>query len=309
MTHERDLERLLDVWFDDGPASAPDRVVDIVTDRIGRQAQRPVWRLDWRRYAMNTNVKIAAALVAVIAIAVVGYNLLPGTSPGIGGPAPSATPTLPTVPSPTLAARPWWLAGTDGPCGEARVPYGCAGELAAGTHTSGGFHPAVTLTVPAGWVIVRDWADYFSIFPDTPETRADLLPGADPSLDVLVLDLQSPGMSCDASPVPIDVSVADLVAEMAALWGATGDGGSVTIGGLPGQWFDVLASPEYPVPCAGATSSPVPPNGGRYRVILLDTVGPGSIGIQIRAANAADFDRFLADAMPVVESMEFDLTP
>ena len=45
MTHERDIERLLDTWFRDGPTEAPDRIVDAVTDRIGRQSQRPAWRL------------------------------------------------------------------------------------------------------------------------------------------------------------------------------------------------------------------------------------------------------------------------
>ena len=45
MTHERDTERLLDLWFADGPTQAPDRVIDVVADRIGRQPQRPGWRL------------------------------------------------------------------------------------------------------------------------------------------------------------------------------------------------------------------------------------------------------------------------
>ena len=53
MNQHRDTERLLDHWMRDGPTVAPDRVLDIVVDRIERQAQRPAWRLDWRRYAMN----------------------------------------------------------------------------------------------------------------------------------------------------------------------------------------------------------------------------------------------------------------
>ena len=45
MTSERDIERILDLWFADGPTQAPDRVLDVVADRIGRQPQRPAWRL------------------------------------------------------------------------------------------------------------------------------------------------------------------------------------------------------------------------------------------------------------------------
>ena len=41
MTHDRDIDRLLDHWFADGPTQAPDRVVDVVADRIGRQPSGP----------------------------------------------------------------------------------------------------------------------------------------------------------------------------------------------------------------------------------------------------------------------------
>ena len=41
---------------------------------------------------MNTNVKIGAAIAAVLVLAVVGFNVLPG-SPGFGGPGPTASPT------------------------------------------------------------------------------------------------------------------------------------------------------------------------------------------------------------------------
>ena len=56
---------------------------------------------------MNPYAKIAVAAAAVLIVAVVGYNLLPGSSTGVGGPAPSpsAVPTAtPTgTPSPTGA--------------------------------------------------------------------------------------------------------------------------------------------------------------------------------------------------------------
>ena len=54
MTHERDIERLLDHWLSDGPTQSPDRVMDVVADRIERQHQRPAWRLNWRHPKMNS---------------------------------------------------------------------------------------------------------------------------------------------------------------------------------------------------------------------------------------------------------------
>ena len=58
MTHDRDTERLLDLWFAEGPTQAPDRVIDVVADRIGRHPQRPGWRLQpWRDFHMNTNLQ------------------------------------------------------------------------------------------------------------------------------------------------------------------------------------------------------------------------------------------------------------
>ena len=107
MTQPRDIERLLDMWLSDGSSVAPDRVLDVVADRIERQPQRTAWRLDWRHPSMNPFMKAGAAIAAVIVIALVGYNLLPG-SPGFGGvgptPAPAVTAAPTPIPSPTPAA-------------------------------------------------------------------------------------------------------------------------------------------------------------------------------------------------------------
>ena len=45
----------------------------------------------------------------------------------------------------------------------------------------------------------------------------------------------------------------------------------------------------------------------RYRFVVLDKQGGGAIMIRIWAP--ADFDAFLAQAMPVVTSFRFDPTP
>ena len=118
MTQQRDIERLLDHWFSDGPVQAPDRVVDIVGDRIERQSQRPAWRLHWRPTTVNAYAKIAVAAAAVLIVAVVGYNLLPGRSTGVGGPAPSVNPTVRPTATPTATPpAPSTVSATPSPLG------------------------------------------------------------------------------------------------------------------------------------------------------------------------------------------------
>ncbi|MEA2577078.1 MAG: hypothetical protein QOD78_666 [Chloroflexota bacterium] len=84
MTRERDIERLLDTWFREGPTEAPDRIIDAVADQIGHRSQRPAWRLDWRHIHMTSTFKLATAVVALALVAVVGYTLLPKSSSADG---------------------------------------------------------------------------------------------------------------------------------------------------------------------------------------------------------------------------------
>jgi hypothetical protein len=142
MTQPRDIERLLDQWFADGSSVAPDRVVDIVADRIERQPQRPAWRLDWRHFTMSPLAKAGAAIAAVVLIALVGYTLLPGRSTGVGGPAPTASPTV--IPSATPSVTP---AATQ--AGVQPLPDAV---LTAGTYSMDHINGmTITATVPDGW--------------------------------------------------------------------------------------------------------------------------------------------------------------
>ena len=91
MTQQRDIERLLDHWLEIGPTEAADRVIDVVSDRIERQSQRPAWRLDWRPRVMNP-VPRAALVTAAVAILVVATSFIvirSSTDPAaIGAPTP-----------------------------------------------------------------------------------------------------------------------------------------------------------------------------------------------------------------------------
>jgi TRAP-type C4-dicarboxylate transport system substrate-binding protein len=105
MTQRREIEPLLDHWFQDGPSNASDRVLDVVTDRIWRQPQRPAWRLDWRHPFMHPNVKLATAIAAVVIVAIVGYALIPRSSGvGVPNPTPSTQPSQAGSPSPAASA-------------------------------------------------------------------------------------------------------------------------------------------------------------------------------------------------------------
>ncbi len=155
MTNDRDIERILDVWLGDGPSELPDRVFDVVTDRIERQSQRPAWRLQWRTFDMNRTLRWASAIAAVAVIAVVAYNLLPRAS--IGGPPPTPSPSLTPTVTPTVAPTPTAIACDGG------FP-GCAGPLAAGHITTTNFQPALSFVIPAGWSNPLDRTRAYTFF-------------------------------------------------------------------------------------------------------------------------------------------------
>src|SRR6187431_1820637 len=98
MKHRSDIERVMEVWMADGPTAIPDRVVDVVAARIGVQRQRRAWPFHGRT-TMNPLFKLGVAAAAVLAIAVLGWNLLPGGSGPGGPPSPSPQPSPSASPS------------------------------------------------------------------------------------------------------------------------------------------------------------------------------------------------------------------
>ena len=96
MSTERETTRVVRSWLEDGVTRLPDRVLDSVLDQLPATPQRRSGWSAWRSYRMNTYLKLAAAAVAVLVVAIVGYQVLPRNG-GIGGPptaAPSPTPAL-----------------------------------------------------------------------------------------------------------------------------------------------------------------------------------------------------------------------
>ncbi|HEY3334985.1 MAG TPA: hypothetical protein VGK16_07065 [Candidatus Limnocylindrales bacterium] len=142
MNEDRDLDRLLDAWFADGPAMAHDRVVDGVASRISRQRQLPAWRLrSWRFPAMSSPLKLVLIGAALVAALAAGAVIVGGGPNGLGVMTPTPTPVPPPLPN---------------------------GNLAPGAYTA---HPVTgmtwTITVPDGWTGSDDWFLSYDLAPDT----------------------------------------------------------------------------------------------------------------------------------------------
>ena len=307
MTYERDIERLLDAWFDDGPTLAPNRILDVVVDRLDRQTQRPAWRLNRRRFVMNTNFKMAAVVAAVVAVVFVGYSILPGSAPnGIGGPAATASPTPSSSPSPSAAAAPsestWDTPGDV--CG---LP-GCAGPLTPGRYTSRGLQPAVTYTLPSRWVNVRDWEGFFMLYPDTLENRAIATAGGYPPYILILSDsiVVSPSHGCTGEAKDeVEVDSAGFVQYLAGQKNLqVSPTIRVAIDGLSGVQVDVVTRAGWTGCLPGAPAGePLAATDG-YRFIVLDR--PGGKAIMIRLRTPAEFQPFVNDAMSIVNSFRFN---
>ena len=105
MSTDRETTRIVRSWLEEGVTALPDRVLDAVFDQVPTTPQRRSWWPTRRFVDMVSAYKAALAAAAVLVVAVVGYNLLPGVSgPGAPTTAPTAQPTV--APSPSPAATP-----------------------------------------------------------------------------------------------------------------------------------------------------------------------------------------------------------
>ena len=111
MNSRREIERVLETWFVDGPTVMPDRVFDAVFDRVERTPQRRLARLHMRLTEMTPRIRLIAAAAAAVIVAVVGYSLIGrGPEPNIGAsPSPSVASTTPIAVPVELQAR--WNGG------------------------------------------------------------------------------------------------------------------------------------------------------------------------------------------------------
>ena len=312
MTHEREIERVLDRWLADGPTEAPDRVFDAVIDRIERQSQRPVWRLPRRVVPVSPYLKPVAAIAAVIVVAVVGANML-SLGPGIVG-SPSASPIPSTSPSPSRSAAP----------SPVSLTQQAWDELEAGTYVHDQSDPAVRLDLPAGWWLTVEIPWGFGVRPEAYTVDEGFRVWYD-----MRATRNEPDCPEAADPA-IGHTAADLITEFTTRPGVVAtEPRPISIGGLDGQWTDLTLDPDWTGTCPFAptvrsvtlftdedpTSGEGTPFWGisaseRLRIIALDDTKGSNVMIVLSVTAGADrFDALVAEAMPVVESFEFDVSP
>jgi hypothetical protein len=140
MSAPRDVDRLLNSFLDEGPMELPDASYDQVRARIDQTRQRAVVG-SWRFSLMNNNiVRVGLAAAAVVVIAIIAINLLPG-SPTPGG-EPSTSPS----------AEPSEAAPSAEPSTAAGLPEGPHLIVSGQTDVSQSEIPPLTVTIPGpGW--------------------------------------------------------------------------------------------------------------------------------------------------------------
>ena len=107
MTRERDIERVLDAWFEPGPTEMPDRLFDDVLARVDRLPQRRA--LPTLRFPpMDSRIRWLALAAAVLVVAVAGLALIYRPDGDVGAsPSPSASATIPPSPVPAELFGQW----------------------------------------------------------------------------------------------------------------------------------------------------------------------------------------------------------
>ena len=234
MSTDLDTTRIVRSWLQTDEHESADRVLDEVLGLLDTTPQRRSWWPARRLTDMNALAKFAIAAAAVVVIAIVGINLLPGSGGDVGV-APVATPTSSPTPSPSAPPSP---SSTPEPT------FPPTGDLAIGRHSMVREGVALSLAVPsAGWTSGdgvflskgeegKPDASAFIFWPETPDNVF-----ADP---------------CGRRPLdpPPARTAAGLAAAVAGIPGVKVDSGptEVTVGGQPGQLVVLTIPPG--IPCA-----------------------------------------------------------
>lgn len=133
MTRDRDIERVLDRWFQEGSSAMPDRVLVATFDEVERTPQRRLIALLTRSFAMSPAIRISLAAAAVVAVVVAGMTFFRPAPGPAATPSPSPTATASaSTPIPTALIGQWM--------GSPRVVSGIDPESGTSMHfTTSGF--------------------------------------------------------------------------------------------------------------------------------------------------------------------------
>jgi len=93
MTTERDIERVLDHWFAEGPSRMPEAFLRTALERVDRLPRRRRPGVPARLLRIRFDVRLAVAAVVAVIVAGAGFAALLRTEPVGTRPSPSAAPT------------------------------------------------------------------------------------------------------------------------------------------------------------------------------------------------------------------------
>ena len=184
--------------------------------------------------------------------------------------------------------------------------------LPPGTYSSQAFQPRVSVTLPAGWWISTDSADYFAVQPVvTDQAGVHIFSSPRPA---------SQSATCPEAPEP---SIGTLDLELAA-WIKSRPGFTtsqqrpVTINGHRGVEIDVSIADTWTQSCPFANGLPAVPlfvgatgsyrwvvaGSERLRLDLLDVDGR-TVVVDVDAFDGSLMDALVAQAGPIVQSLTF----
>lgn len=285
MTHDDNIERVLERWFKEGPRHMPDRLFDGTLERIERLPKHRLADLRLRLPIMNLNVRLATAAVVLLALVGTGLVLM-NRMPGVGShPVPTPSPTATADPEPALR-------------------YVAPGFRPFGPGTTGTF----SATVPLPGSPQVDTTDLSLANPFGPSGTSyiyvvsGILPGNEPP-------------AC----VPAWTGAQRTPAALAAWLGTftsieVSRPQPVTIGGLPGVVVDITERPDASKACGRDVA-----DGQRIELLLGGSWLTGSSKLRLFLLDRGDGESILIDvgtrgeptwasvdaAMPIVNGFEF----
>lgn len=147
---EQQVNRLLRSYLREEWHEDANRVASMVLDELDTTPQRRSGGMAWRFLFMNNNiVRVGLAAAAVVVIAIIAINLLPG-SPAPGG-EPTVSPSVaPSAAAPSAAAPP--------PSADALLPEGPILIWDPSLEDPTSEAPTITVTISSpGWQFHRDY--------------------------------------------------------------------------------------------------------------------------------------------------------
>ena len=185
--------------------------------------------------------------------------------------------------------------------------------LQPGSYSTRAFNPSVNFTVPAGWWMAADSADY-----------AALQPVSSDAVGIHLFRDPQPASQDPTCPLAAQPGVGrlptDLVTWISGLPGLTvSNPRLVTVGGLRGTEIDVAIAVGWKTSCSFANGVPTVPlfvgrDGSlrwviagteRLRLDLLDAPGGGTVVVDLDAFVGSEMDNLLSAAGPIVRSFTF----